>query len=324
MSKVSINQDLPLRPEDISSEWLSSVLGCIVESFTMTFTTLNATTGKVFVTISYKHTVETDRPTHVCLKGSFNPSMMALEGYRELLLAMYTREVEFFNQIAPRIPAIKLPKVWRALASTHQGLLVMDDLYQMGYTFGEPAIPWAVDKVVAGVEQLAVLHAATWNTTEYPWLTPSYEEVMIGLADQWENVVLGADRPPIPDMIQNKDRTVAAMRKHFATKNSKFLCVVHGDPHLGNTFLDREGQPGFLDWQTAHIGSAFHDVAYFVIGSLSIDDRQEHEIAILERYLAQLARLGCSRLSAQEEDVLTEYKKSMMAGMGWVLTPFAI
>jgi aminoglycoside phosphotransferase (APT) family kinase protein len=159
---------------------------------------------------------------------------------------------------------------------------------------------------------------------DLPGFTPAYEEVMIGLAMMWDTVVLGADRPPVPAVIKNQERTVAAMKKHYATKNPRFLCLLHGDPHPGNTFIDADDKPSFLDWQTAHIGSAFHDLVYFVVGSLSVEDRRAHEDSILEHYLQTLAKFGGPSLSMQDEEVMKEYKKSMMAGMGWVLTPYAM
>lgn len=147
---------------------------------------------------------------------------------------------------------------------------------------------------------------------------------MIELTAMWDVVVLGSDRPSIPDYIKDRQRVVAAMKKHYATKNPKFLCLLHGDPHPGNTFIDKHGVPGFLDWQTAHVGSGFHDLTYFVVGSLTVEDRQAHEISILEYYLDKLAENGGPSLSWQDPEVFLEYKKSMMAGMGWVLTPYAM
>ncbi|KAI6082455.1 kinase-like domain-containing protein [Hypoxylon rubiginosum] len=192
----------------------------------------------------------------------------------------------------------------------------MDDLREKEYTFGSALEAWPIGRVAAGVEQLAALHA------DYPWLTSNYEEVMIGFTENWDQVVLGPGQPPVPASIKNKEQTVAAMKKHFATKNPRFLCLIHGDPHPGNTFIDKDDKPSFLDRQTVHIGSAFHDVAYFVVGALSIDDRRKYELSILHYYLVKLAALGGPTLTTNDERVTEEYKKSIMAGIGWILTPY--
>lgn len=159
---------------------------------------------------------------------------------------------------------------------------------------------------------------------DFPGFTPAYEQVMMGLAAMWDDVVLGIGRPPIPDTIKDQKRTVAAIKKHFATKNPKFMCLLHGDPHIGNTFVDPTGSPGFLDWQICHVGPAFHDLAYFVVGALTISDRRAHEMTILDHYLKTLAKCGGPSLSAQDDEVLIEFKKSMMSGMGWVFTPYVM
>ncbi|KAM6504760.1 hypothetical protein FSOLCH5_015255 [Fusarium solani] len=201
----------------------------------------------------------------------------------------------------------------------------MEDLNHGGFTFGNPEYNWSVERVKLGVEQLAALHAGTWgySTTDHPWLTPAYEDIMIGLTTMWDAQVLGAGRPPFPDVVKgSRERTVAALKKHFATKNPKFICLLHGDPHTGNTYLDDAGNPRFLDWQGLHIGSALHDFAYFVVGALSVEDRRAHEVAILDHYLEALAKFGGPMFSAKEEDVMKEYSKSTMAGIGWVLTPY--
>ncbi|UKZ78256.1 hypothetical protein TrVFT333_005992 [Trichoderma virens FT-333] len=71
-------QKLPLAPEEISSEWLSSVLGQKVKSFIFTDQILLATASKLFVTITYDDEAAASvaaKPTYICLKGvSTRPS----------------------------------------------------------------------------------------------------------------------------------------------------------------------------------------------------------------------------------------------------------
>ncbi|KAI8965045.1 kinase-like domain-containing protein [Daldinia sp. FL1419] len=319
---MRVTERLPVTPQEVSAAWLGGVLRQNVQHFEITSTLLDQTAGKVLLNIEY----DNGKRDALCLKGSFNPDMMAMDGYGDILRAIYTREVDFFNRVAPSLTAIRLPKVWWAGANIEQpqAIVVMDNLKEKGYTFGTTLEPWSIQSVEAGVEQLAALHASTWNisTRDYPWLTPDYEEIMIGLTETWDDLVLAPGRPAVPDIIRNKERTVAAMKKHFATKNPKFLCLLHGDPHPGNTFIDQDGKPSFLDWQTVHVGSAFHDFSYFVVGALSIDDRRRYELSILNHYLEKLAEYGGPNLTVKDEDVVIEYKKSIMAGMGWVLTPY--
>ncbi|CAF3518259.1 unnamed protein product [Fusarium graminearum] len=317
---------LPTTPDQVTVSWLSKVLGHNIKSAELTQSILNATASKLFFTIEYQDdNNNADRPKNVCLKGGFNPAMMAVEGYKDMLIAAYTNEARFFSLVAPNLSHISLPKIWWTGVEEEQGILVMEDLNHSGFTFGNPQEVWPVERLKAGVEQLAALHASTWgySSEKYPWITPSYEGMIMGLTEMWDDQILGADRPPCPDVIKkSQERTVSAIKKHFATKNPKFICLIHGDPHTGNTYSNKAGNPRFLDWQTFHIGSPFHDLTYFIVGALSVEGRRTHEMTIVDHYLDTLARFGGPSLSTKDDEVMREYSKSMMSGMGWILTPY--
>lgn len=152
-----------------------------------------------------------------------------------------------------------------------------------------------------------------------------YDQLIMSLMETFDEVVNSADRPSIPAYLKDQQRMTAILAKHFRTRNPNFHCFVHGDPHLGNTYLTAQGAPRFLDWQIIHIGSAFHDVAYFVGGALAVEDRRLHERAILDHYLDALRKLGGPSFSAEElEEVWLEYRKSFLAGFGWVVCPYVM
>ncbi|RBA14262.1 hypothetical protein FPRO05_03054 [Fusarium proliferatum] len=94
-------------------------------------------------------------------------------------------------------------------------------------------------------------------------------------------------------------------------------CIVHGDAHIGNTFISPAGEPGFLDWQVVHSASALRDVAYFVGGSLSIQDRRAYEKDLLQSYLGTLKHAGGPQLEI--EDVWEEYRRQTFHGFAWAL-----
>jgi aminoglycoside phosphotransferase (APT) family kinase protein len=67
--------------------------------------------------------------------------------------------------------------------------------------------------------------------------------------------------------------------------------LVHGDAHLGNTFVDA-GRVGLLDWACTCRAPGFRDVAYYLCNSMPVERRRELERSLLERYLAGLAAAG--------------------------------
>ncbi|KAH0527411.1 hypothetical protein TsFJ059_002415 [Trichoderma semiorbis] len=319
-------QKLPLAPEEISSDWLSSVLGQKVKSFVFTNQILLATASKLFVTITYDDAAAASaagKPTTICLKGGFNQAVVAQ--YPDIMIRIYTREVGFFTWVAPRLSHVDMLKCWWSGSNSEQGIVILDDLNQQGGTFGEPTETWTVDQVKAGVEQLAGLHAGTWGdkSSDLPgWLTDPehYDSTILSLCSWWQGLVVGESRPHFPSN-WNEERITAAMKKHLKSRDPKFTCLLHGDPHAGNTYFIN-GQPRFLDWQLIHVGSAFHDVAYFAVGALTVKDRKEHEMSILQHYLDSLAKFGGPTFVL--DDVLVEYRKSLLSGIGWMLTPYKL
>jgi aminoglycoside phosphotransferase (APT) family kinase protein len=59
---------------------------------------------------------------------------------------------------------------------------------------------------------------------------------------------------------------------------------VHGDPHIGNTYLLPSGEVGFLDWQVARRGNWSLDLGYFLQGALTLEDRRRSERDLLAEY----------------------------------------
>ncbi|KAK8041101.1 hypothetical protein PG994_014108 [Apiospora phragmitis] len=54
----------------------------------------------------------------------------------------------------------------------------------------------------------------------------------------------------------------------------------------------------------------------------AVADRRQHEDEVLKHYLASLTRLGGPALDWRgDEEVRPEYRKCVLSGMGWVLTP---
>lgn len=60
-----------------------------------------------------------------------------------------------------------------------------------------------------------------------------------------------------------------------------------------------------------------HDVAYFIGGSLSIQDRRTHEKDLLQSYLGTLKHAGGPQLEI--EDVWEEYRRQTFHGFAWAL-----
>lgn len=153
-------------------------------------------------------------------------------------------------------------------------------------TFGNPLEPWTPDRVAGALRQLTSLHGKSWNSneTDYPWL---YGEDGTKLANPMRTIIRALlrpgpwairfaeeGRPPVAPALQDRERLERAYELLWAytDANTRFHAIVHGDNHVGNTLIARDGTPGFIDWQCLQYGSAIHDFSYFLTGALTVDD----------------------------------------------------
>ena len=73
--------------------------------------------------------------------------------------------------------------------------------------------------------------------------------------------------------------------------------LVHGDVRLDNIFFD-SGSDGhrikLIDWQAVRTGRGAYDLAYFLAGSLTADNRRHCQDMLIETYCEELAAQGVS------------------------------
>jgi aminoglycoside phosphotransferase (APT) family kinase protein len=55
--------------------------------------------------------------------------------------------------------------------------------------------------------------------------------------DAYNTVVKRNDRPDIFEYLKDQRRVTAVLEKHYALRNPRFGCLLHGDAHTGNTYL---------------------------------------------------------------------------------------
>jgi hypothetical protein len=313
---------LPSTPEEITAEWLSVALGRqvaeVVESEVVW-----GTATKVRLLVRYAEPGDSDGPpSTLCAKGGFDAR---LAGYG--LGPAYMLEASFFGDLAPELDA-RLPRSWFAgVDAEHgQGVVVFDDLVAAGCSFGEPVEPWSADRVAAALEVQAGWHAQTWGARAgyRDWLPVGSTSVRAACDvllshDHWERHFAQDGVPALPESLQNRDRVTRAFETLWAADDAGTLCLAHGDAHIGNTYIDATGAPGFLDWQAVCLGPWSYDVAYFVGGALSVEDRRAHERDLLNGYLAALSALGGPRID--HDEAWLAYRRHTLHGLLWAVTP---
>lgn len=248
--------------------------------------------------------------------------------------AMYENEVRFYRELRPGLQ-IETPAVYASEYDPRSGRfgLLMEDHEQRGVRFPSVLDDVSIDQVRSLLRQLAVLHAAWWESPRFAddlaWVgTP----LRGGMAEVFTTIGLEliedqvARHPFKAELIAPLGRPLAELwqqlwrvqRRH--TEGATTL--LHGDPHVGNTYLLPDGTGGLLDWQLVVRGSWAHDVTYVIVTSLTPELRRAHQENLLAEYLDLLRELGVEGVPSYAE-ALERYRQAVLWGLviGWLICP---
>ncbi|MEM9564117.1 MAG: phosphotransferase [Actinomycetota bacterium] len=213
----------------------------------------------------------------------------------------YVREVGFYRDVAPSV-GIRVPAVhhlWEDQA-TNRFVLVMEDITPA--ETGDQLRGCSLERAELAVDAAAALHGSTWGRADelagLDWVDgPTVERrtqhrellamVFPGFVDRYGDRLSSHELAVGHWLVEHYDR--------WQTTRGDAECLVHGDFRLDNVLfgLDRPAPPiTTVDWQTAALGSALNDVAYFLSGSLAADELASVEDDLLDRYRRGLAECG--------------------------------
>lgn len=281
----------------LSPAWLDAALGVpfpgVRVTSTSTVETLTTVATKVRFRLEYDENPG-GAPDALCVKGYFeNPAMVAAGQV----------EARFYRLVAPHVD-VRMPRcVYAAVdEDSGHGLVLMDDLVATGSRFLTALSPYSVDQAAATLEQLARLHTvdldtadgSTRGSTDDPWIAPRLEGYLEYVsADRLQSQLDDGRADGLAPEMRRADRVRAALVGVARHSASDARCLVHGDAHAGNVYLDPNGAPGLIDWQVVQRGAWELDVAYHVASVLGVEDRRRNERALVEHYLGVVAaRVG--------------------------------
>jgi hypothetical protein len=189
----------------------------------------------------------------------------------------------------------------------------------------EPLTP---DTVAAGLDVLAAFHAATWDNAgleQSDWLTlgsPAMRSITRDILSEesWAHHVALPRGKGIPESQLDRERVAAGFEQMWRNDDASVVALGHGDPHIGNVYLDPS--PAFLDWQGVCRQPWSDDVAYFLSGTLTVEDRRANERDLLTHYLAELTARGVTAPSFDE--AWLDYRRHQLHGFVWLVVPIAM
>lgn len=219
------------------------------------------------------------------------------------------------------------PTVYTALIDEDRSdfLMIMEDVVARGADPRDSTRPMSIDQVANGVRGLARMHSRFWGQRldTYPtldWLEPfvAFEGMQyapLHIAHQR----LGDTAAPEVLALSGTDLFIDIWARYIATLTRSDQTLLHGDPHIGNTYLLPDDDVGFLDWQMARRGNWSLDLGYFLQGALTIEDRRSGERDLLAEYRGALELPADEMPSADE--VWLRYRASVAHGLAiWMAT----
>ncbi len=261
------------------------------------------------------------------------PAALFLKSHETSHRDVHLRNGNLFNEarlFSTRVSlGLEHPVVFRAIVDWYKlnFLVVMEDLTQRGADPRDATRPMSVAQVASGLRGLAQLHSRYWGFSgkthrKLGWVktwapTPGWQEglrkrIPTGLAR-------GAGQLPEAVSRCDADGIVDLWTRYVATLARGPMTLLHGDAHIGNTYVLPDDSVGFLDWQVVRRGEWSQDVGYFLIGSLTEEDRRRNERALLEEYRNALRVPNGQRPT--REEAWTRYRATPAYGLGiWLST----
>jgi hypothetical protein len=204
-------------------------------------------------------------------------------------------------------------------------IVVMEDVTTRGCRPNDATRPLTVAEVSDGLENLARLHASSWDRPLRPDLSFLRPWRLGAVWAPVSAASLARGLRRLATLAPNVARPVGARRLEEQFRASARLAatgpqtVLHGDPHPGNTYAVPGDRTGFYDWQLVRTGHWSHDIGYFLAGSMSVEDRRRHDKDLLEVYLDALGRAGVTPPTLSE--AWSRYRASPAFGLAtWLHT----
>jgi hypothetical protein len=235
-------------------------------------------------------------------------------------VGMGVAEARFYRDLAADVP-VRVPRAYYAETEGDRYVMVLEDLDATGCRFPHPNDPDIEFRAGNIVEQLAALHAHFWESPRFgdggdlAWLA-SKGTGDAGGGSKFIQMAVDSLGPQLgPDFARIADLYLARTRDIVRLWNERPRTLVHGDPHMGNLFVDEHdgSRTGFLDWAVLSHAPGMRDVAYVLCNSVPAAVRSAGEQAWLARYCELL---GAAGIQFAFDDAWRQYR--LFAVYSWV------
>ncbi|HEX3795100.1 MAG TPA: phosphotransferase [Acidimicrobiales bacterium] len=223
-----------------------------------------------------------------------------------LALRAYEIEVRFYQEVAARIEA-RVPRLYFADVEAETGwfTLILEDI--VGGRQGDQIAACGPDVAAAVLEEMAGLHAPCWEAPDLAalaWLNRNSPDGDAFMATMVSSLLPGFLERYEGRLAPEHAALCQMFVEHLPTWMQSRVgprTASHGDFRLDNLlFQEGDRRPVVVDWQTLSWAGGSYDVAYFIGGCLSADDRRRHESDLLAQYHESLLQRGVTDYSLDQ------------------------
>jgi len=297
---VDLKPSLLERPADLTTEWLTAVIGAGTVS---AFTVDRIGTGQMSecYRIGLTYSDGGQGPASVVLKVAAADPSSRQTG---LAMGLYEREVRFYSDVAPvlRGRSDGLERGGRGIGPIapcyHHAYDPETGVFDLVLGDATPAVVGdeirgaTPEQATIALTQLGHVHGPLLGNEALAgaeWLNQGTQvdqglvaALYAGYIDRYRDQIAEEHRVVCERLVEAFDAYLAA-----EAESGRPQGLIHGDFRLDNMLFGQAGADRPLtvvDWQTVTWGPAFTDVGYFLGCALPVAERREHYDALLSAY----------------------------------------
>lgn len=239
-------------------------------------------------------------------------------------------EAGFYMQVRPQLD-IEAPRGYHACVDQRSWrcITLMEDLVATrNARFISTETYISRDMMADLLGNMARWHAQFWNDPrldrELAWIRPPSRFLadMNRFVSIKDRALLAVEKYPqlVPERLHAAgDAVWTATVASYELDRRLPQTFLHGDAHVGQTYICGDGRMGYSDWQLVQRGGWATDFAYGLCSALTIEDRRRWERELLRHYLDALQAAGGPALD--EDSAWMAYRQhTLYPFIAWAFT----
>ena len=317
-TKVS---DVPASAYDITPEWLTAVLckdipGGQVLECRVTGGSSGTSERRALALVVNDAARAGGIPERMFTKSTTSYQQRLTLGFAGIIGG----EVGFYPQIRPQVD-IEAPRGYFTCIdeSSWRSMILMEDIVDTkGAKFISTETYITREVMENLLSNMAKWHGHFWNSPQFSaglsWMrTPAdWMDSISRFIAHRERCLLGVKMAEevipselLPYTNEMFDSTEECLRMAHAGPQT----MLHGDPHIGQTYITNQGKMGYGDWQIVMHGCWAYDYSYALVSALTVEDRRAWEKDLLRFYLDRVREEGGQPPAF--DDAWLDYRRNM-------------